>query len=342
MAKLVEVGVWYPCAIKGIEIPIDDEETEMLAGDVFEARWDADGDIPMKAAFDIIVEVLKMKEEYPYFVWHGLKIETRRITVQFSVAPPGQETGNPIVISGLVKLILILVGGLLALILGGYAIYLALKRGYLLPVKPPQGDLHVWAKDETNGIPLPNVQVSVAGQIKTTGPNGEAVLFKDLTAGQYTVFGAIVDGYHQPDPVIVTVKDKQVSEVKLQYFDSAQPKPEHGYVIVYTEPVTGEVTIGGVPYGPAPVGPIQLQAGDTIAVGYSYVEGYVTPPIDVFTVPRGDTQIVIGRYTLPGFQWPQFEPWMKYLVIGGAAVIGGAILIPRLMETGRSRPKEGS
>ena len=341
MATIAEVGVFYPCATKGIEIPIDDEESTMQAGDVFEAQWDADDDINMWAAFDVIHEVLRMKEEYPYFVWHGLKIETRRITVQFSIAPPGQTTPNPGLVIGLIQAVVIAIGAIMAILLGSYAVYIAFKRGYLLPEKPPQGDVQVWAQDSTNGVPLPNVKVSIAGQIKTTGSSGEAVLFKDLTAGQYTVFGETLDGYHPPLQKAVTVKDKEVAEVKIQYYDETQPVPGHGYVMVYTEPITGEVAIGGVPYGPAPVGPIELQAGDTVAVSYSHVEGYITPPIDVFTVPQEDTQIVIGRYKLPEYaEGPWYEKYLKYALIGGGVIIGTAILIPKMIRSVRPRPKE--
>ena len=341
MANLAEVGVFYPCATKGLEWPIDDEEMVMQAGDVFEAQWVADKDLNLRAAFEVIHEVLRMKEEYPYFVWHGLKIETRRITVQFSIAPPGQTTPNPGPVIGLIKVVVLAVGAILAMVVAAYAAILALRRGYWLPEKPPQGDVLVWAWDGTNGARLPNVKISVAGQMKTTGSNGDPVLFKNLTTGQYTVFGETIDGYHQPDPRTVTVKDKEISEIQVEYFDSAQPKPEHGYVMVYTEPVTGEVAIGNVPYGPAPVGPIQLPAGDTVAVSYSYVEGYVTPPIDIFTVSRGSTEIVVGKYKLPQYaEEPWYEKYLKYALVGGGVIIGTAVLIPALIRSVPGRGKE--
>jgi len=340
MAKLAEVGVFYPCATKGIEIPIDDEETTMQAGDVLEAQWVADRDLNLRAAFEVIHEVLRMKEEYPYFVWHGLKIETRRITVQFSIAPSGQTTGNPGPVTGLIWTVVWAVGIILAAVVAAYAAILALYREYWLPEKPQQGDVIVWTEDSTNKVPLPNVKVSVAGQMKTTGPNGD-VLFKDITVGTYTIFGETLDGYHPPDTRKVTVKDKEVSEVKIQYFDSAQPKPEHGYVWVYTEPVTGEVAIGNVPYGPAPVGPIQLPAGDTLAVSYSHVEGYITPPIDIFTVPRAETEIIVGKYKLPPYdEEPWYDKYVKYALIGGGVIIGTAILIPELIRSVPRRGKE--
>lgn len=327
MAFLGEIGQKFPVVAEGFEVPVDDETTEMYAGDVMETQFSVDGDLTADAIQEIVHGVLKMKEEYPYFVLHYLKFETRTITAQYSIAPVGQ-TGSALV-AGLVWRIATAILAIIGAIALLYLLRTGVERNYILRGRLPTGNALVHAIDSKTKLGVPNVKITVSDREGTTGPDGGAVLFEDLLAGPYVFTGETVSGYHPPQPIQQSViKDQQII-VEIFYIPEDEPPPTHGFVIVLTDPVSGEVWIGGTSYGFAPIKPVELPIGN-YDIWYGTVEGYIKPKPDVVTVVGGQTATRIGYYTLPEERW--YEKYLMYALIGGGAILGASLLIPQLIR----------
>ena len=195
------------------------------------------------------------------------------------------------------------------------------------------GDAQAWAKDMKYNIPLANVKITGGGKTLTTGPNGEAVFFEDLTAGNYTFVAETKEGYHPPLAQTVTIVAGGVAEVMFRYYHLDQVPPTTGFLVVDSEPIKGGVSIGGVSYAQTPVGPFELDAGSTVAIVFSHVDGWVTPPHQVATIPQGDTITIVGTYKEPGSEdegW--WEKYARYALIGGGVILGTAIILPEVVR----------
>ncbi|GAI48930.1 unnamed protein product, partial [marine sediment metagenome] len=177
MATLAEVGKKQPITTEGVEFPVDDETAMMQAGDIVEAWITADRDLDPLLAGPAIEQLLKMKEEYPDFVLHYIKIETRKITVQFSAAPGsggiskanGQAIAGEVTL-GLVLSILLVVGGIVALLVGLMAAYFQMTRGWIFSPPPPVGNALIHAVNSLTKAGIQDVKIYVNSVYKgTTG-----------------------------------------------------------------------------------------------------------------------------------------------------------------------------
>lgn len=327
---LTELGVKYPCQSEGIYIAPDDDYSTMAPGDILEAWFTADEDIPESRVNELVWEIYRMKEEYPDFVLHYVKVERRKITVQFSTAPPAGISGQAI--SGNIEALhwaIYVALAALAAILAVLLIPVAIDRGYLLPHKPPTGSAVVIAKDRVEGTALPNVIISTNGLEGTTGPNGEGVLFEDLLVGDHVFTGSPVEGYDPPKTVTAAISEDKQTNVTILYNPEGVTPPTHGWLHVETDPVKGIVFINSQDKGEAPVSEY-LPIGDH-KVSFGAVEGYITPPPQTITV-QGDPEVAstIGYYLTPEPPW--YEKYLMYGLASAGIIAGAAIVIPRLIR----------
>jgi hypothetical protein len=340
MALLKELGQKYPVASEGVPVDLEDETAMMGPGDIVEAWYEADEDIKYYNIAPAVEELLIMKEDYPDFVLHYIRFETRRVYVQFSTAPGtsfsvSQQTISASIASGIWGIVLAILA-IVAIISAGLAVTLRAIRGYWWSPPPPTGNALAIAKDwETEDL-IPNVKISVDNMEGVTGPNGEGVLFEDLQAGPHVFVGAPIEGYQMPTAVEKSVIEGEQIMVTIWYIPEGVTPPTTGYLIVDTNPVKGEVFVQGESYGEAPVGPIELEEG-TYPVAYGAIEGWDTPAQDTATIVGGKTTALIGYYAQPYEGW---EKYLKYAVIGGLGIAGVAIALPRVIEALRREKKE--
>lgn len=320
-----ELGRKWPVAEEGIEFDVNGPEIgEMAPGDIVELHFEADKDLPRQAIRDVIVDTLKIKERYPQFILHYVKIDKRKIVIQYSTAPMEGEPNNPAILA-VMFYVLLFIAGLLTM----YAIVVGITRGIWLRPPPPTGNASVVAKNQQTGALLPNVNISVSGITKKTGPSGEAVLFKELSIGPHVFVGAAVTGYQTPTPVTDTVIKDQTISVAIPYAPEGWTPPTTGHLAIDTTPVKGEVWVQGESQGVAPVFLKDVPQGQ-YEVNFGPVEGYDTPAPQTKTVIAGWTISCIGYYTKPAGQW--WEKYAKYALIGGGIIIGAAVIIPEVIR----------
>lgn len=324
---LTELGKKFPCSTQGYAIPTDDTTSSMEAGDVVEAQWVADKDISMVAAFGLLHEVLKIKEKYPEFVLHYIKLESRKISMQYSIAPVGASHSPAVaaIIWAVVKAIGILVG----IALAGYLVYTLIDRQYLLPVKPPTGTAVVTSKHTGTEKAIPNVLIYVDGQ-QIGRTDGGSIEITDLEPGPHQFAGEILEGFHAPAQITETIVKDQVHDITIWYRPEDDPEPTTGFLHIYTDPVQGMVYIDTVEIGLAPVSE-EVDRGDH-TVSFGSVEGYITPETQTVTVPAGKVKEVTGKYLTPGEGEEWFEKYLKYALIGGGVILGTALLVPEIIR----------
>lgn len=340
MATLAELGDYKPVRTEGVEFPVTDETITAGPGEIIETWLQADEDInPLKVA-DAVLEIMKMKEQYPQFVMHYLKIETRKVTVQFSYAPP--EQGISAIISGeggetsprIAAVWWAIVAGIIAIIAAvtvATLILLRAIRGWLWAPPPPLGDATIAALHTTTEKGIANVKIYVDGVHRgTTGANGEPVLVKDLLAGPHVFTGETKAGFHPPSPVTQSVKKGENIIINIWYRPEGEVEPTTGTLVVDTTPVKGEVWVGGYSQGAAPV-VLELNVG-TYHIGYGPVEGYETPPPDIATIAGGKSTGLVATYTRISTEGPWYEKYIRYALIGGGVIVGAALLVPELVR----------
>jgi hypothetical protein len=323
MAVLIEIGKKYPCSSQGIYV--DFETTEAVPGDIIECYFESDYAITDEQAHDVAVQVAKIKEDYPHSVIHYFKVEDRRITVQYSVGPPGIKISSRISssISFAIPLWVAIII-VIAAIVGAIFAVEALRRGYLLPHKVPTGKAVVIARDRVDGTLLPNVKISTDGVEGSTGASGQGVKF-ELEEGDHMFIGEFVAGYDPPSPVSAYVEADKTVEVTIPYNPEGSTPPTHGWLIVNTDPIKGIVYIDSVEKGQAPVASYE-RMGEHI-VNFGEIEGWITPESRTITVVGDPYQTsVIGVYKRPEEEW--WEKYLKYALIGGGVIVGAALLVP--------------
>ena len=237
---LAELGKYFPCETQGYEIATDDTQSTMQAGDVLEAQWICDRDINIVAGFDVLYGILKIKEEYPYFVLHYVRVETRKITMQYSIAPAG-ATHSPAIVAAIWAVVKA-VGILIGIALVAYAIYTAIQRQYLFPAKLPTGNATIIAKHTETKKGISGVKIYVDGQYQGK-TDGGSVSVKKLLAGDHQFAGEPLVGFHDPAPVTATVVKDQTIDVTIWYRPVDIPEPQTGYLNVYSSPVVGIVYV---------------------------------------------------------------------------------------------------
>ena len=337
MATLAELGKKHPITTEGVEFPVDDETATMQAGDIVEAWITADRDLDPLLAGPAMEQLLKMKEQYPDFVLHYIKIETRKITVQFSAAPGsgGISQANGQAIAGDITLalawtILIVVSAVAAIFVATMAAYFQMTRGWIFVKPPPVGNALIHALHTTTKKGMPDIQISVDQDVRgTTGANGEPVLVEDLLAGPHIFTGETIAGFHAPAPITQSVLEGQQVVIEIWYRPESEPEPTTGYLTVDTSPVKGEVWVGGTSYGDAPIEPIELDIG-TYDVSYGPVEGYEAPPPDTATIVGGVSLGLVAFYT--PIEGPWYEKYIQYALIGGGVILGAAVLLPQVIR----------
>lgn len=321
MAILSELGQKFPCTTQGVQIPVDDEQVDIYAGEVLEAWFDADQDITIEKAFEVLHETLRMKEDYPHFVLHYIKVETRRITVQYSIAPM-KTTASP----GLLVIAAILVALTFAGIILTIGLTIRWIRGWLWS---PEGDAVINAVHTETQKGISDVAIFVDGN-KVGETDGGSVSIKGLVVGQHEFNGETLEGFHAPQQVTALIEHQKVTNIDIWYRPIDIPEPDTGYLHVYTSPVTGLVYVDGNEKGPAPIS-IELSIGDH-TVGFGPVEGYITPQPRTVTIVGGQTKPITGEYKLPEEEDEWYEQLVKYALIGGGVILGAALLIPEAIR----------
>lgn len=343
MAVIGELGRKYPCRTEGVQIPLDDETTEMKPGEVLEQVIEVDGTLDRQTTREIMLQILFMKHDYPEFVLHYVKVETSRVTVQFSIAPVGATISGASggisdetrIALGIVTTVLLISLAVLAIIAGLTVLTCAIKEIWWFAPKPKKGNAEVVAIDMESDLPIPNVNITVAGQTKKTGPNGEPAFFKDLIIGTYTVIGADVDGYQPPETGSVTIVWGTVASCTLWYAPDGYVEATHGWLSIATAVATGDIYIEGRIVGEPGYAYVYLEKGD-YDVYFGPVQGYITPPMVNLKVRGEKTTSYVAYYSRPEGEW--WEKYIKYALIGGGAIIGAAVLIPQIAQAAR-RPR---
>ena len=344
----MEIGRKYRVDLDGETVPIDDDVTEAGPGDILQIVYETEKDLVRQNIRDVIVDTLKMKEEYGFFVLHHIKIDKRRITVQFSVAPAGAEisaaagdiTASP-QISGVVIPLFVKIIVLAASLAGIFAWLLNMTvdtiNQKILRRPPATGHAEVVAKDQETDLPLANVNITMAGQTKKTGRNGEAAFFKDIIIGKYTVIGANVTGYQPPEAGSVTVVEAAVASCTIWYKPDGYVEPTHGWLSLATAGAEGDIYVEGQIVGKPGYAHLYIEKGD-YDVYFGPVEGYITPPMATLKVVGGKTTSYIAYYELPVGEW--WKKYVYYALIGGGVIIGAAILIPQVIQIA-TKPRIG-
>jgi|GEM_PF-3043386 len=344
-----EIGKKYPVDQDGVTVPLDDDVTLAGPGDILQLVYETEKDLVRQNIRDIIIETLKMKEEYGLFVLHYVKVGTRQVTVQFSVAPHGADisaaggdiTADPRIaaIPLFIKVIIVAasLAGIIAWLLNMTVNVINQK---ILRRPPATGHAEVVAKDQKTGLPLPNVNITLAGQTKKTGSSGEAAFFKDLIIGSYTVIGATIPDYQPPEAGSVTVTEAAVASCTIWYKPDDFIEPTHGWLSLATNPVEGKIYVQGQLVGEG-YAYLHIEKGD-YDVYFGTVEGYYTPPSVTLKVVGGQITPYVAYYTQPFPEW--WEKYLKYALIGGGVIIGAAVLIPQITQAAtrpRREPPEG-
>lgn len=317
---ITELGYKWPCQTEGILADL--EQLEPQAGGIVECYFECDRDITTQEAARAIFGLMKVKEEYPGSVLHYVNIEPRRITIQYSVAPPGGHASP----AGFLTIVLAL-AGLMLIAVGVAIIITALKNGWWLAPKPPSGQLSVSAvgcDDEQCTSPEAlDVTFSVAG--KTYRTEGGTVLI-ELQVGIYDIIpGDPPEGYQPADPITITIAKDQTASIRLRYYEKGVIPPDWAWLVIDTYPVKGLVYVNKEEIGEAPV-EVEITPLVTYVVSFGDVEGYDTPASQTYSLQRGDRQPVNGKYVKVG--WPE---WAKWLAIGGG-IFGGGLIIVKTAE----------
>jgi hypothetical protein len=219
MAILSELGVKFPCTTQGIEIPVDDETVEFYAGEVLEAWFDADQDINIDQSLDVLHEVLRMKEEYPYFVLHYIKVESRRVTVQYSLAPIGTTASPGLLVMACILVALTFIGIILTI-----GLTIRWTRGWLWS---PTGDAVVNAVHTETQKGISGVRIYVDG--KGVGrTDGGSVSVSGLLVGPHEFSGETIEDFHEPMPVTKEIELNKTSNVDIWYRQRDIPEPKTG------------------------------------------------------------------------------------------------------------------
>jgi len=344
---IAELGKKFPVRTEGVKVPLDDQVSELQAGDVMEQVLEVEGTLNRQATRELIHQILFMKKDYPQFVLHYLKVESSRITVQFAVAPPGAIiSGAGGTISGdsdetriaggvAVPAIYIIAALVLAIIVAAILLTCAIKEIWVFRPKPKTGHAEVVALDQQSGLPIPNVNITVAGQTKKTGSAGQAAFFKDLVIGQYTVIGADVPNYQPPETVSVTVVWETVASCTLWYKPVDYVEPTHGWLSIATAGALGDIYIQAQIVGEPGYAYLHVEKG-VYDVFFGPVKGYIHPPMVSLRVVGGWPTSHVAYYTLPPSAW--WEKYAKYAIIGGGAIIGAAVLIPQIANIAARPP----
>ncbi len=325
MAKLVELGHQWPCQTQGHEIDL--ETVEPHAGEILECYFECDRVITNKEAVDAIFKVMEIKEQYPDSVIHYVKVEPQRITIQYSVAPPGGHA-SPLAWWAIA---LILLAAITAVII---VVHL-MRVGRLFAPPPPSGHLSVSAAgcdDEQCTSPEAlDVTFSVAG--KTYRTKGGTVLIEDLPVGSYDIIpGAPPQDYQPADPITVSVTKDQTIQIRLRYYAVGVIPPQVAWLVIDTFPIKGMVLVDGEEIGEAPR-EVTITPLITYVVSFGDVECYDTPASQSLSLQRGERRATEGKYEKVG--WPE---WAKWLVIGGGTVVG-IIVIGKTVELVLARRK---
>lgn len=285
---IAEVGHRYTCT-EEIELQV----VEPKAGDIVELYWQCDRDISPGEAARVVFEIAEIKETYPGSVIHYVGVDNRKITVQYSVAPPG-GTATPLVWW---KIAIIIGAFILAIIAGIYILYIA----GLLPWGPAKGNISVIAVDlkTDEGIAAP---FTFNGDEYTT-----PITIKRVSVGIKHITWLPVEGYLVPDPSVdtITVIADETVEARGEYWpDWAGPRPTTGILVVDTYPVKGTVYIDAEDCGKAPL-EITLDKGDH-QVAFGNVIGYEAPQTREVTIHAGGRKAISVKYKrigLPGWAW---------------------------------------
>lgn len=317
---IVELGYNWPCQTEGMAIDLD--KVEAHPGDILECYFECDRDISHQEAARVIFKLMETKNNYPGFVLHYAKVETRRITLQYSIAPPG-ESGTTVMSPWTWWQIVIVVVAIVAAI---FAV-VALKRGYLLAPKPKTGFVSVTAigcDDTQCSYPYGlDASFSIAG--KTYRTEGGTVKI-ELPVGTYQVVPLEKSGYQTPRPQNVTIVSGETQSIELRYYKQGVPRPTTGWLVIDTYPVKGVVYVSGIELGVAPQ-QIELKAGNYV-VSFGDVKGYETPESISCTVSEGGTYAINGHYIPVG--WPV---WAKVAVIVGSAIAASVIVSAMIKAT---------
>lgn len=326
MALLRELGNKYPVSTEGVEFDVEDQEIAMAPGDIVEAWFESDKDITYYNVAPAVEEiVVKLKEEYPGFVLHYLKFETRRVTIQYSIAP-GQpiSSGTKAIAAGPAIPIWLAIVIIIAAVTAAILVTLRAFRGYWWTKPPPRGNALAIAKDYVSEELMADIQITCNGMEGTTGPNGEGVLFEDVLAGPHVFVGAAVAGYQTPTAVEENIiADKQIV-LEIWYVPDGVIPPTHGTLIVDTTPVKGSVFIEGEDHGEAPI--VALLKKGTYNISYGVIEGWITPEPNTATIIGGKRKGLIGYYERPPENW--WEKYLKLALIGGGVILGAALVVP--------------
>lgn len=321
MAGLVELGNKFPCTTEGVEVLPTDQTSKMYSGDILEVWIEADRDITLSEAFNCLWDVLRMKEQYPQFVLHYFKVETRKITVQYSVAPTGAEA-SPWLVALVIAIGIVAIIGLLVT-----AAVLKWTRGY---VWYPVGWAAVTAKDVLTNHGISGVKIYVDGG--SVGTTDGYTVNKKLRTGSHVFSADAIEGYQDPYPVTATINLNQTTPVTIYFRPTGSPEPTTGWVAITTAPSGAAIAVDGSSVGVSPVS-LELSIGDH-DVAFGNLEGYYTPAGQVFTIQPGvRTPVNVVYQLIEKPWWEDILPTVKWILIGGAAVVGTAILLPPLIRT---------
>jgi len=319
MAVLTELGTKFPCTT---EVPIDDANTKLYAGEVLEAWFEADEDIKPADALKCVGEVLRMKETYPYFVLHYIKVETRKITVQYSLAPIGAHESPGVFVIALAIIVVTFLGIIL-----GIGLTLRWTRGYLWT---PTGTATISAKDVITKHGISGVKIYADGDLVGT-TDGYSVNTR-LLVGPHVFSADPIEGYQEPHSVTETINLNQNTILTIYLRPSDSPEPDTGWVDITTAPSGAAIAVDGTSVGASPVS-LELSIGDH-NVAFGNLEGYYTPAGRVFTIQPGvRTPVNVVYELIKKPWWEDILPTVKWILIGGAAVVGTAILLPPLIRT---------
>jgi len=289
------------------------EEVEPKSGDVVELYWECDRDISPGEAARVIFDTAKIKETYPNSVIHYVGVDTRKITVQYSVAPPG-GAATPL----LWWQIAIIIGAIIIAIIVG--IYLLHKAG-LLPWAPPKGNVSVIAINAYDGAAIA-APFTFNGDEYTT-----PITIEDLDVGKYHITWLPVEGYLLPDPpthTVTVIADKTVEDVGNYWADG--PRPDTGLLVVDTYPVKGTIYVDGVDCGKVPI-ELTIEKGEH-QVAFGDVSGYEGPQAVGFTMDAGGRKAISAEYKRI---WPTWA-WAVIGVAGAAAIAAIATAVTRLVR----------
>ncbi len=309
---ITELGYKWPCQTEGIFV--DFEQVEPQAGEIAEFYFECDRDITTQEAARAVFDLMKIKEEYPGSVLHYVNIEPRRITIQYSVAPPGGHA-SPFNWYALFGFVILIIAAIL--------VVYAARNGWIFGPKPTTGELSVSAvgcSDEQCTSPEAlDVTFSVAG--KTYRTRGGTVLI-ELQVGSYDIIpGDSPEGYQPADPVTIPIAKDQTITIRLKYYEVGVIPPNVAWLVIDTNPVKGLVYVNKEEIGKAPE-EVKVFPLTTYIVSFGDVSGYDTPTSQTHSLQREETRGVNGTYVRVG--WPE---WVKWAAIGGGVLVGGLIIV---------------